>query len=78
MTHSEDRGIIAQLEGLNLQTQNNTTAISQLAEIVKYQVIQAESDRQQAAQDRLNFQNAITEINNCAEADREHHTKYRQ
>lgn len=63
MTTHQDPDILAQLEQLNLKTDNNTTAITQLAEIVRYQSIQAERDRQ-------TFQNAIAQINQRAEIDR--------
>jgi len=63
-THQDDQGIIAQLERLNLKTDSNTTSITQLAEIVKFQVIQAERDRQ-------TFQSNFTVINQQAERDRQ-------
>jgi phage-related protein len=69
-SHSET-DILTQLERLNFKIDSNTTAIAQLAEIVRYQVMQAERDRQQAERDRQTFQNAITEINHRAEADRQ-------
>jgi flagellar hook-associated protein FlgK len=81
VTTHQDPDILAQLEQLNLKTDNNTTAITQLAEIVRYQSIQAERDRQtfqnaiaqinqRAESDRQTFQNAIAEINQRAEIDR--------
>jgi hypothetical protein len=62
MTTHQEPDILAQLERLNLKTDNNATAIAQLAEIVRYQVMQAERDRQI-------FQNALAETNQRAEID---------
>jgi len=59
-SHSQP-DIIAQLERLNLKTDSNTKVISELAEIVRYQVIQSERDR-------LHFQNSINEINQRQQA----------
>ena len=71
MTTHQDPDILAQLERLNLKTDNNTTAITQLAEIVRYQVMQAERDR-------LSFQNNFTAINQQAERDRQQAERDRQ
>jgi hypothetical protein len=46
MTTHKYSDIIAQLECLNLKTDNNATAITQLAEIIRYQAMQAERNRQ--------------------------------
>ncbi|CAM5999214.1 unnamed protein product [Sphagnum balticum] len=69
MTTHQGPDILAQLERLNLKTDNNTTAITQLAELMRFQMVQSERDRQQAAadreqagRDRQTFQNSIREI----------------
>jgi septal ring factor EnvC (AmiA/AmiB activator) len=61
MTTHQEPDILAQLERLNLKTDSNTTAISQLAELMRFQMVQSERDRQ-------HFQNSITEINQRQQA----------
>jgi len=71
-THQDDQGIIAQLERLNLKTDSNTTSITQLAEIVKFQVIQAERDRQTLLNTVNSLSNRVDQVTINAERDRLH------
>jgi hypothetical protein len=71
-THQDDQGIIAQLERLNLKTDSNTTSITQLAEIVKFQVIQAERDRQTLLSTVNSLSSRVDQVTINAERDRQH------